>query len=221
MRLDGRHAGLHGAGGVLSFFPSKTLGAIGDAGAVLTDDPEIAGRVAGLRHHGRLGRTVDHFPGISCETELVGVNSKMDDFQAAVLRAKLGTLDDDIARRAELAAAYTDRLTGTPGVHRLPTPPDPASGAHGVWYVYLVEVDRRDELAAFLARRGVGTETYYPVPLHLQPCFAGLGHRGGEFRHAEAASTRALALPLYPDLSPSDVDRVCAEIRSFFLAGRR
>jgi UDP-2-acetamido-2-deoxy-ribo-hexuluronate aminotransferase len=215
MSSGGRHAGLHGAGGVLSFFPSKTLGAIGDAGAVLTDDPEIAGRVAGLRHHGRLGRTMDHFPGISCETELVGVNSKMDDFQAAVLRAKLGTLDADIDRRAALAAAYRDRLLGAPGVLALPRPPDPGGRERGVWYVYLVEVEHRDALAAFLAAQGIGTETYYPVPLHLQPCFAELGCLPGDFPHAEAASTRALALPLYPDLTLAQVDRVCDAVRSF------
>jgi dTDP-4-amino-4,6-dideoxygalactose transaminase len=220
MTLHDRHAGLHGAGGVLSFFPSKTLGALGDAGAVLTDDPEIAARVAGLRHHGRLGRTMDHFPGISGETELVGMNSKMDDIQAAVLRAKLDVLDEDIGRRAELAQAYRERLTGIPGVVALPEPPDPAGAQRGVWYVYLIEVERRDELAASLAAQGIGTEIYYPVPLHRQPCFADLGHRPGEFPNAEAAATRAIALPLYPDLTLSQVDRVCAGIRSCLGVGR-
>lgn len=220
MTLHGRHAGLHGAGGVLSFFPSKTLGALGDAGAVLTDDPTIAARVGGMRHHGRLGRTLDHFPGISGETELVGMNSKMDDFQAAVLRAKLATLDEDIRRRAVLAEAYRQRLADVPDVVALPQPPNPAGGEHGVWYVYLVEVRRRDELAAFLAARGIGTETYYPVPLHLQPCFADLGHRQGEFPNAEAAATRAIALPLYPDLTLSQVDRVCGMVRAGLEVGR-
>lgn len=214
MTLHGRHAGLHGAGGVLSFFPAKTLGAIGDAGAVLTDDPAVAARVGGLRHQGRLGRTLDHFPGIAGETELVGMNSKMDDFQAAVLRAKLATLDEDIRRRAELAEAYRERLADAPGIVALPEPPDPAGPERGVWYVYLIETEHRDELAAFLAARGIGTETYYPVPLHRQPCFAELGYRDGEFPNAEAAATRAIALPLYPDLTVSQVDRVCAAIRA-------
>lgn len=214
MTLYGRHAGLHGTGGVLSFFPSKTLGALGDAGAVLTDDPRIAARVGGMRHHGRLARTLDHFPGISSETELVGMNSKMDDIQAAVLRAKLDTLDEDIRRRAELARAYQRGLIGVPGVVALPGPPDPASSERGVWYVYLIEVRRRDQLAAFLADRGIGTETYYPVPLHLQPCFTHLGHRQGEFPNAEAAAGRAIAMPLYPDLTVSQVDTVCAAVRA-------
>ncbi|MGH3625324.1 MAG: DegT/DnrJ/EryC1/StrS family aminotransferase, partial [Sciscionella sp.] len=116
MRQSGVHAGLFGAGGVLSFFPSKTLGAIGDAGAVLTDDPEVADVAAALRHHGRLGRTIDHFPGISNETVMPGMNSKMDDIQAAVLLAKLSCLEADIARRAELAEAYRERLVTVPGI---------------------------------------------------------------------------------------------------------
>jgi UDP-2-acetamido-2-deoxy-ribo-hexuluronate aminotransferase len=220
MTVHGRHAGLHGAGGVLSFFPSKTLGALGDAGAVLTDDPGIAARVGALRHHGRLGHTLDHFPGISGETELVGMNSKMDDFQAAILLAKLATLDEDIRRRAELADAYRHGLADVPGVVALPQPPDPAGAERGVWYVYLIEVDHRDELADFLAAQGIGTETYYPVPLHLQPCFADLGHRPGDFPNAEAAATRAIALPLYPDLTLSQVDRICAAVRAGLEVGR-
>ncbi|MFI9815083.1 DegT/DnrJ/EryC1/StrS family aminotransferase [Saccharothrix variisporea] len=216
MRHGGTHAGLLGVGGVLSFFPTKTLGAIGDAGAVLTDDPVIAETVGALRHHGRFGHTVGNFPAINTTTGVVGQNSKMDDLQAAVLLAKLGRLEDDVRRRAELAARYTERLAGVPGVRKLPTP---RPGVRGVFYVYVVEVDRRDELAAHLASRGVETEVYYPTPLHLQPCFADLGHRPGDFPHAEAACRHALALPLYPDLPLSAVDRVCAEITDF-LTGR-
>ncbi len=213
MWQDGRHAGRHSSGGVLSFFPSKTLGAIGDAGAVVTDDAEIAGKVAALRHHGRPGATVDNFPAIRTGSALVGVNSKMDDLQAAVLIAKLTTLDLDIGRRAELAAAYTERLTGVPGIRALPGPLRPG---RDVCYVHVVEVDDRDRLAAALTAAGIGTEVYYPVPLHLQPCFADLGHRRGDFPHAEAACWQAIALPLYPDLELDDVDRVCAAIRRFY-----
>ncbi|BAJ27380.1 MULTISPECIES: DegT/DnrJ/EryC1/StrS family aminotransferase [Kitasatospora] len=214
MRWDGLHAGLHGAGGVLSFFPTKTLGAIGDAGAVLTDDPELAEAVSAMRHHGRTGRTLDDFPTINRPTELLGTNSKMDDIQAAVLLAKLGRADQDIARRAHLAAAYTERLTGTPGL-TLPTVVRRDAATNPVWYVYLIESDHRDELADHLARHGVQTETYYPTPLHLQPCFAELGHRPGEFPHAEAACGRALALPLYPDLADRQLDLVSDLVRDF------
>lgn len=200
--------------GVLSFFPTKTLGAIGDAGAVLTDDPELAEAVSAMRHHGRTGRTLDDFPTINRPTELLGTNSKMDDIQAAVLLAKLGRADQDIARRAHLAAAYTERLTGTPGL-TLPTVVRRDAATNPVWYVYLIESDHRDELADHLARHGVQTETYYPTPLHLQPCFAELGHRPGEFPHAEAACGRALALPLYPDLADRQLDLVSDLVRDF------
>ena len=220
MRQGGVHAGRHGAGGVLSFFPSKTLGALGDAGAVLTDDARIAELVSGLRHHGRFGRTLDNFPGISTETAVVGTNSKMDDVQAAVLLARMEVLDEEIARRAELAAAYRERLQDLPGVVALPRIVDGAPGSDGVFYVYLVEVEGRDELVEHLAARGIGTEVYYPVPLHLQPCFADLGHAPGDFPNAEAAARRAVALPLYPDLDLSEVDRVCAAVREFCLERR-
>ena len=216
MRWDGIHAGLLGAGGVLSFFPTKTLGAIGDAGAVITDDPHVAETAAALRHHGRRGRTLAHFPAISNATELTGVNSKMDDIQAAVLLTKLASLEHDIARRAALAAAYDERLRDVSGVLRLPTLVPRAASTRPVFYVYLIEADRRDELVAHLAARGVETETYYPQPLHLQASFAALGHRRGDFPRAEAACERTVALPLYPDLPLSAVDRVCALIRGFY-----
>lgn len=209
MRRQGRHAGLWGAGGVLSFFPSKTLGAIGDAGAVLTDDPVIAHRVDALRHHGRSGRTIDDFPGIANESDQSGVNSKMDDLQAAVLLAKMNYLDAEITRRNALAERYTKRLMDCPGIIRTPTTVD-------VCYVYLVEVDRRNELVDHLAAHGIATETYYPTPLHRQPCFSDLGYREGEFPHAEAACRHAVALPLYPDLGLVELDRVCEVIWDFF-----
>ncbi|MCW5249616.1 DegT/DnrJ/EryC1/StrS family aminotransferase [Streptomyces sp. SHP 1-2] len=212
MRQAGVHAGLHGRGGVLSFFPGKTLGALGDAGAVLTDDPGIAERVAALRHHGRTGRTLGHFPGISHESVLPGHNSKMDDLQAAILLARLTVLDGDIRRRADLAARYDRRLRGLPGITRLPR----LTGAPDeVFYVYLIEADHRDALAGHLAAGGIGTEVYYPRPLHLQPCFARLGHRPGDFPAAEAAAGRALALPLYPDLTDEQADRVCDAVEEF------
>jgi dTDP-4-amino-4,6-dideoxygalactose transaminase len=219
MRRDGAHAGLLGAGGVLSFFPTKTLGGIGDGGAVLTGDPSIAETVRMLRHHGRGGRTLDNFPGIANTTVLPGRNSKMDDVQAAVLLAKLAVLDAAIARRADLAARYDARLRGVPGVRSVPGARPPLPGGDRVVYVYLVHADDRDALAVHLSARGIGTEIYYPVPLHLQPCFAHLGHRPGDFPRAEAACATALALPLYPDLSEADADRVCDEIEGFY-AGR-
>jgi UDP-2-acetamido-2-deoxy-ribo-hexuluronate aminotransferase len=215
MRWNGKHAGLLGAGGVLSFFPAKTLGALGDAGAVLTDDDEIAETVAALRHHGRFGPTVGDFRRISTETTVSGVNSKMDDIQAAVLLAKLGRLGTDIARRAEIAARYTERLAHVPVIRRLPAVVPREATTNPVHYVYLVEVDHRDELARFLARHGIGTETYYPIPLHRQPAFAEFGCSVRGFPHAEAACRYALALPLHADLTDDQIDYVCETIEAF------
>jgi dTDP-4-amino-4,6-dideoxygalactose transaminase len=215
MRWNGKHAGLLGAGGVLSFFPAKTLGALGDAGAVLTDDDRIAETVAALRHHGRFGPTLGDFRRISTETAVSGQNSKMDDIQAAVLLAKLDRLAANIARRAELAGAYTERLAEVPGIQRLPTVVPRDAATNPVYYVYLIEVRHRDSLAEFLARRGIGTETYYPVPLHRQPCFAEFGYPDGSFPHAEAACRQTLALPFHPDLTMEQVDYVCETIRTF------
>nr|WP_260216584.1 DegT/DnrJ/EryC1/StrS family aminotransferase [Streptomyces gossypii] len=218
MRWDGVHAGLLGSGGVLSFSPAKTLGALGDAGAVLTDDPEIAAQVSTLRHHGRIGQTVDNIAGISNLSGVSGTNSKMDDLQAAVLLGKLPQLDAAIARRAELARAYTERLRGVEGVLRLPAVVERDVPADPVCCAYVIEADRRDALVGHLTAQGIGTEVYYPTPLHLQPCFAGLGNRLGDFAHAEAAAERTVALPCYPDLSTAAVDRVCDAIRRFYAA---
>ncbi|QHC33833.1 aminotransferase class I/II-fold pyridoxal phosphate-dependent enzyme [Streptomyces sp. HF10] len=220
MRRSGVHAGLHGRGGVLSFFPSKTLGAIGDAGAVLTDDPRIADTVAALRHHGRGGRTLNDFPAISTESALPGANSKMDDIQAAVLLAKLPLLEAHIARRAELAAAYTARLRDVPGILRLPRAVTETPDDRDVHYVYLIETEHRDALVAHLGAQGIGTEVYYPLPLPHQPVLGHLGHRPGDFPHAEAAARRAVALPFHPDLRPGDLDRVCDTIGSFLATTR-
>ncbi|MFH8611456.1 DegT/DnrJ/EryC1/StrS family aminotransferase [Streptomyces sp. NPDC018029] len=216
MRRDGVHAGLLGDAGVLSFFPTKTLGALGDAGAVLTDDPDIAEQVAILRHHGRMGRTVDHIAGISNLSGASGTNSKMDDIQASVLLGKLPRLDAAIDRRRELAAVYTELLSDMPGVLRVPTVVDRGVPADPVFYVYVIEVERRDALVEHLTREGIGTEVFYPIPLHLQPCFAELGHRRGDFPNAEAACERTVALPFHPDLALDEVHRVCEAVRRFY-----
>ncbi|WP_232840614.1 DegT/DnrJ/EryC1/StrS family aminotransferase [Streptomyces sp. Go-475] len=220
MRWDGTHAGLIGSGGVLSFFPTKTLGALGDAGMILTDDDRTAEEASVLRHHGRMGRTIDHIAGISNLSRVSGTNSKMDDIQAAVLMAKLSRLDEDIRRRSVLADAYTERLRGADGVLAVPRLVPRAVPVDPVFYVYLVEVERRDELAEHLAGRGIGTETYYPRPLHTQPCYAGR-QAPGSLPRAEAACRRTLALPLYPDLTEEQVDTVCAAISDFYARGPR
>jgi dTDP-4-amino-4,6-dideoxygalactose transaminase len=216
----GVHAGLLGLGGVLSFFPTKTLGALGDAGMVITDDPLVADRCAVLRHHGRMGVTVGRISGISNAASISGTNSKMDEVQAAVLLTRLARLNQAIARRAELARYYDERLADVAQIRRPVLKPGSAA-TNPVWYVYLVEADDRDALADFLAGKGIGTEIYYPRPLHLQPCFASLGHRPHDFPVAERVAGRALALPLYPDLTPAQADRVCQAIEEFYARGAR
>lgn len=205
MELDGVPGGRFGRAGILSFFPTKTLGALGDAGMVLTDDDEVADRSRRLRNHGQV-------PGERPYVwDVMGFNSRMDDIQAAVLLARLETLDDDIARRAELARRYDDGLAGlvqTPTIVDERTTP--------VYYVYLIEADDRDGLVEHLTAAGVETEVYYPRPLHLQPCFAHMGHRRGDFPVAERAADRALGLPLYPDMEDAQVDEVCAAIASYY-----
>ncbi|GAA3846252.1 DegT/DnrJ/EryC1/StrS family aminotransferase [Saccharothrix violaceirubra] len=199
MRWAGRHVGAAGVGGALSFSPTTTLGALGDAGAVLTDDPVVAETAATVRHRG-LG-------------DQPGLDSRMDDVQAAILLAKLGRLESDVRRRIALARHYSRRLADVPGL-TLPVSPRRA-GLRGVPCQYVVETDDRAELAAHLASAGIGAEPRHPVPLHLQPCFADTGHRPGDFPHAERAARRTLALPLHPDLTAADADRVCDAIAAF------
>lgn len=211
------HSGLLGLGGVLSFFPTKTLGALGDAGMIITDDATVAKAASTLRHHGRMGRTIDHIAGISNLSGASGTNSKMDDIQAAILSAKLQGIGSDIARRELLAAKYSERLMGIDGITRLPRRVDRQVSTSSVFYVYVIEVDARDLLVQHLTDAGIGTEVYYPSPLHLQPCFESYGHRRGEFPNAEAACARTVALPLYPDMSEDSIDIVCDAIRNFYL----
>lgn len=220
MYYKGVHAGLHGLGGVLSFFPTKTLGAIGDAGMVLTDDQLIADRCALLRHHGRMGVTVGRISGISNAAAVCGTNSKMDEVQAAVLLSKLPGLNSAIARRAELAHLYDELLQNIPQI-RAPRLALRPTTVNPVWYVYLVEAEDRDELARHLANAGIGTEIYYPTPLHLQPAFAHLRHQPGDFPVAENAARRCLALPLYPDLAEVQVAAVCRAVESFYRGAHR
>lgn len=207
MHVDGRHAGRWGRAGVLSFFPTKTLGALGDAGMLLTDDDRLAARSRALRCH---GQTADGTYG-----EL-GYNSRCDELQSAVLLTRLEALDAAIARRAELAARYTRRLADLAPRVRTPWLAPASRQGNMVFYVYLVECERRDQLVAFLAARGVGTEVYYPRPLTAQPCLAGLPGARHPVPVATEKSRRAVALPLYPDLTVEQVDDVGQLVHEFW-----
>jgi UDP-2-acetamido-2-deoxy-ribo-hexuluronate aminotransferase len=205
MRVDGVHAGLWGRAGVLSFFPTKTLGALGDAGMVLTHDAALAASVRRMRVH---GQSVES----SYEWEELGWNSRCDELQAAVLLTRLAHLDSDIARRAELVAHYNTRLAR---VVDIPWQAPAKRPGNLVWYVYLIETGRRDELVSYLTEHGVGTEVYYPRPLSQQPCLRSLPGARHPVPVASAASRRAVALPLYPDLTHEQVDRVCDLVTAF------
>ncbi|MER5865540.1 DegT/DnrJ/EryC1/StrS family aminotransferase [Kitasatospora sp. NPDC002040] len=208
MVMGGRHAGLWGKGGVLSFFPTKTLGSLGDAGMVLTDDDEVAARARRLRSH---GQEVDG----SYEYLELGYNSRLDEIQSAVLLTRLGTLSAEIERRAELADRYDRQLAALAPVVQIPWFAETAEPGNPVYYVYLIESDRRDELVEFLTAHGVGTEVYYPRALTEQPALAQLPGAQHPVPVAVAASRRAVGLPMYPDLTDQQVDRVCELIHRF------
>lgn len=210
MRYDGRHAGLLGALGVLSFFPTKTLGALGDAGMILTDDADYAARARQIADNGRDASGI---------AQRLGFNSRMDDLQALYLRLRLPKLAQEIAWRAHCVARYEAQLSAlAPQVTlaRVLTRPAPQTS---VDYAFLIEAEQRDALASYLAGRGIGTEVYYPRPLHLQPCCRHLGYHAGDFPVAERASQRALGLPLYADLSDAAVMQVCTAIADFYQTG--
>lgn len=192
-----------GACATLSFFPSKNLGAAGDGGAVVTRHAEVADRVAVMRQHGSRPKYVH---------SIYGGNFRLDALQAALLRVKLAELPAWNARRRQNARRYLAQLGEIPGAP-LTLPQD--QPGH-VWHHFVIRAPRRDELRAYLAQRQIETEVYYPVPLHLQPCFAHLGYREGDFPRAEAAARQALAIPVHPDLSDDQIDYVAEAIRCFY-----
>jgi len=203
----GRSAGGIGHIGCFSFFPTKNLGAFGDAGLCTTSDPALAERMRVLRVHGAEPKY---------HHSLIGGNFRLDEIQAAVLNVKLGSLGEWMAARDGHARQYAQRLQGLHSAG-LVTPTRSRGGRH-VWNQYVIRVRRRDELRQYLAAAGVGTEIYYPIPLHLQQCFSYLGYRGGQMPEAERAAHEVLALPVYPELSPAQIDHVAGTIQRFHTA---
>ncbi|HVV50271.1 MAG TPA: DegT/DnrJ/EryC1/StrS family aminotransferase [Polyangia bacterium] len=191
-----------GRAAALSFFPSKNLGGFGDGGAVLTDDAALAAAVRQVRSHGAADKA---------RHERLGGNFRLDELQAALLRVKLPHLGGWTADRRRLAARYRDRLGAAPvGL--------PPAEAGAVWNQFVVRVpaDRRAALRRHLDARGIDTAVYYPLPLHLQPALAFLGHRPGDFPNAERAAAESLALPIHPGLTDAALDRVAAAVADFF-----
>jgi dTDP-4-amino-4,6-dideoxygalactose transaminase len=191
----GRRTGSLGELGCLSFYPSKNLGAYGDAGMIVADPEEWAARLRALRHHGQVRKYV------SAEQ---GWNSRLDAIQAAVLRVKLRHLDGWREARQAHAAHYSALLGRLPDVVT-PTVPD---GSDHVYHQYTIRVPERDRVRQFLADRGIASTVYYPVPLHLQPLYAPLGYKRGDLPVAERAAEQVLSLPMYPELKPEQIERV-------------
>jgi dTDP-4-amino-4,6-dideoxygalactose transaminase len=185
--------------GALSFYPTKNLGGLGDGGAILVNDPSLAGRLRQLRNGGQSDRY---------RHEVAGVNSRLDELQAALLRVGLTHLPAWTERRRSLAAFYTSELEGS-GVEL----PREQPYARAVFHLFVIRHPRRDALAAALRERGVGTLIHYPIPLHLQPAFAFLGGKAGDHPVAENATAEILSLPLYPELSDEQARMVVAAVR--------
>jgi dTDP-4-amino-4,6-dideoxygalactose transaminase len=192
--------------GCFSFFPSKNLGAFGDAGLCTTRDPELAERMRVLRVHG--GKPKYYHA-------LIGGNFRIDELQAAILRVKLKHLDGWTEGRQRNAAFY-DKAFGAADLGAHLRTPVASAGQRHIFNQYIVRARRRDELKAFLTARGVGTEIYYPVPLDRQECFAYLGYAPGAFPESERAAAETLALPIYPELTEDQLAHVVASVTAFF-----
>ncbi len=195
-----------GTFGCFSFFPTKNLGAFGDAGLVTTNDEALGEKLLDMRMHGMRPKYVHHF---------VGGNFRMDALQAAILRAKLPRLAGWIAKRQAGAAHYRElfRAAGLDGTVRVP---EELPGRGHTYHQYVVRAPRRDQLREHMAKHGVGAEVYYPISLHEQACFAGLGYRKGSFPESERAEAEVLALPIFPELRADERERVVATIAEFY-----
>jgi len=204
-------AGAIGDFGAYSFFPSKNLGAFGDGGMVLCRDAAMAAKVRALRNHG-MEQQYRH--------AMVGGNFRLDALQAAALSVKLPHLDEWSAARRRNAQFYRDAFAaaGLESIVTLPSEPFAASGAtnHHIYNQFVIRVPRRDDLCVHLRAHGIGHAIYYPLPLHLQECFADLGYRPGDFPESEKAAAESLALPIFPELTREQLSAVVEAIRAFY-----
>lgn len=206
--LDGRRAGSLGDAAGFSFYPTKNLGALGDGGAVVTCDPEIADAVRSLRHHGSV-------PGDANHHVRRGWTARLDNLQAAFLRIKLRRLDDDNRARRAAADAYRERLADLP--LRLPPEDDPA--ARQVHHLFVCEVEQRDRLLSLLHRQGIGAGVHYPTPAHLQPAWRDLARGAGSFPVAEQLAATVLSLPIFPGITVAEIERVSQAVRAGLTPG--
>jgi dTDP-4-amino-4,6-dideoxygalactose transaminase len=199
----GGFSGSLGNAAGISFYPSKNLGAFADAGAVTTNDPDLAERLRYLRNYGARQRY---------QNEFIGLNSRLDELQAAFLRVKLTHLTEWNNRRAHLAACYLAQLAGI-GDLMLPAVPE---WAVPVWHLFVIRTQQRDDLQNYLAGKGIGTQIHYPTPPHLSGAFRAFNRKPGDFPIAERLAAEVLSLPIGPHVSIAQVNSVCSEIRAFF-----
>lgn len=199
----GKRTGSWGTINAASFFPTKNLGALGDAGALTTDDARLAERAALLRNYGSKEKYFN---------EVRGYNMRLDELQAALLSVKLDRLDEWNQERIHIAGQYTQHLAGI-GDLCLPVT---ASGAGHVYHIYMIRTQTRDALRDHLQRAGIGTHIHYPVPPHLQKAYAGLGYKKGRFPIAEAIADTCLSLPVWPGMTGEDVRTVTSAIKDFY-----
>ena len=202
-RRGGVASGAFGDIGAISFYPTKNLGGMGEGGMVLTRRDDLFERTKKLRIHGMGERTYHH--------ELLGFNSRLDEIKACALLEKFPYLEGWNKQRIANAMYYNGKLSDLP----IELPITDGSGDH-IYHQYVIRTEKRDELKAHLQQRGVGTGIYYPLPLHLQDCFAYLGYRTGDFKEAEEASLTSLALPVYPELKKTEKEYIVKSVRQFF-----
>jgi dTDP-4-amino-4,6-dideoxygalactose transaminase len=198
----GRRTGALGDVACFSFYPTKNLGACGDAGMIVTNSAERAAQLRILRNHGQTEKYVSSEP---------GWNGRLDEIQAAILRVKLRHLGAWQRTRQAHATEYTRHLSQIPGI----MPPLVPEGYEHVFHQYTVRVEERDKLQRLLAEKKIGSAIYYPVPLHVQPLYASLGYKAGDFPHAEHAAQEVLSLPMYPELRPAQLTRVAEAVSEF------
>lgn len=207
-RVENRiiRAGSWGKAGCYSFFPTKNLGAFGDGGMIVSDDDAMAQRISRLRVHGA-GTTYFH--------DEVGLNSRLDAIQAAVLRVKLRHLDEWTEERRLVADRY-NTLFGEYGLLDVITPPVELDGNYHIFHQYVPKAEKRDELQAFLATKGITTRVYYPLSLHQQNCFEYLGYKQGDFPVSEELASSTIALPVFPELAAEEQEWVVSSIADFY-----
>ena len=204
--FEARYCGGHGLMGAFSFFPSKNLGGFGDGGLVTTNGDELGSKLRELRVHGQSGPYMH---------PRVGGNFRLDALQAAVLRVKLPHVQAWIQGRRANAMRLVDRFTQR-GLDRVIGLPLALAGRGHTFNQFVIRAPRRDDLRKHLGERGIGCAVYYPLPLHLQPCFAELGHHEGDFPVAEQASREVLALPVFPELTEAELDEIVGAIAEFY-----